>query len=121
VLFFLLDHAQDLSVVREAEDVGPVAEGAIDGDLVVFDLLAGADEGDVADGGVGDVLDRVGGFGGEAADDLAGLGVGLAGVLAEERLDFGDVALGLLEVGAEGVLQFGVGGGFDEVGERIWM
>ena len=61
---FIFDGSNGGCVLVEAKDLGPAAERAVDSDLVVFDLLAAADQGDVADRGVGDVLDGVGCGGG---------------------------------------------------------
>jgi hypothetical protein len=54
------------------EEFGPAAEGAVDGHLVVLDLLGGGDEGDVTDAGFGGVLDAVLSFGDEGGDGFAG-------------------------------------------------
>ena len=89
-------------VFGKSKDLGPAAESPVDGDLVMFDLLRGADESDVADRPVGDVLDGVGGFGGEGADDLAGFGAVVAGVALQQRFDFGDVAARFFQVMLEG-------------------
>ena len=48
---------EDLGVVLVPEDFGPGAEGAVDGDLVMLDLVAGGDEDDVANAVVGGIAD----------------------------------------------------------------
>jgi hypothetical protein len=85
---------------------------------VVLDLLCGGDEGDVADGLIGSILDAVFGFGDQRGDDLAGLGLVLA-IGLQDALDFGDVAAGLFEVVRERLLELRVGGLFDHGGESL--
>jgi len=118
VLFFVEDAVEEVGCVVVAEKLGPGAEGAVDGDLVMLYLLGGGDKGDVADAGVGCVLDVVFGFGDEGGDGFAGCGVGIAvGGVAEDAFDFGYVALGFGEVVAEGGGELGVGGFFDHGGK----
>ena len=52
VLFFFKDGFEHGRIVALAEDVRPGAQRAVDGDLVMLDLLAGGDEGYVADAGI---------------------------------------------------------------------
>ncbi len=53
---------EQLGILLQAEDLGPGAQGSVDGDLVMLDLVAGGDQDDVADAVVGSVADlRFGG------------------------------------------------------------
>jgi hypothetical protein len=118
VLLFVEDAVEEIGCIVVAEELGPGAEGAVDCNLVMLNLLGRGDEGDVADAGVGCVLDVVLGFGDEGGDGFAGGGVGVAvGGVAEDALDFGEVALGFGEVVAEGGGELRVGGLFDHGGE----
>src|SRR5271170_7573720 len=103
VFLFVEDAVEDVGSVVFTEELGPGAEGAVDGDLVMLDLLGAGDKGDVTDGGVGGVLDVVFRFGDEGGDGFAGGGVGFAVVdVAEKGLDLGEVTVGFGEVVVEG-------------------
>jgi hypothetical protein len=120
VFLFVENAVEDLGCFVFAEELGPGAESAIDGDFVMLDLLGAGDEGDVTDGGVGCVLDVVFGFGDEGGDSFAGGGVGFAVVdVAEKGLDLGEVALGFGEVVAEGGGELGVGRLFNHGGQGL--
>jgi len=56
------------------------------------------DEGDVADAGLGGIVDAVVGFGDECGDGFAGTSADIASGIAKEGLNLEDVALGLGEV-----------------------
>ena len=57
VVLIFENRIEDDGVIAEAKEFSPAAKRAVDGDLVMFDLLAGGDESDVTDGRVGGVLD----------------------------------------------------------------
>ena len=100
-------------------DHRPGAEGAVDGDLVVLDLLCRGDHGDVADAGLCCIFDVVLGFGDEGGDGLAGAGAVVASGIAKEVLDLDNVLLGLGEMVAEGRGELRVGGLFDHGGKSF--
>src|SRR5207302_9947643 len=84
------------------EEFGPAAQSAVDGNLVVLDLLGGGDQGDVADAGFGGIFDVVLRFRDKRGNGFACAGAVVTGGVAKEVLHLGDVTLGLGEVIAEG-------------------
>src|ERR1700730_12990971 len=102
VLLFFEDAFEGVGGSVLTEEFGPAAQGAVDGDFMMLDLLGGGDESDVADAWFGSIFDVVLGFGDEGGDGFAGAGAGIAGGIAEEALHFGNMALGFGEVVAEG-------------------
>src|ERR1700736_2173323 len=95
VLLFFKDALEGVGGSVLPKEFSPGAEGAVYGDLVVLNLLGRGDDGDVADVGVCCIFDVVLGFSDEGGDGFAGAGAVVAGGIAEEGLDLGNVLLGL--------------------------
>src|SRR5215472_4142439 len=85
--FFAEDRIEDLGMVREVEEVCPVAERSVDGNLMMLNLLGRGDKRNVANAGIGGVLDAVLGFCGEAVDDLTGDDFGFDSEVAQKGID----------------------------------
>jgi len=118
VLLFFEDAFESGGGPVLTEEFGPTAEGAVDGDFVVLDLLGGAMR----------VMSRM--LGSAASLMLSSASVMREEIalqvlvlssrrLAEEGFDFGDVLLGLGEVVAESGGELGVSGFFDHGGQAL--
>jgi hypothetical protein len=73
--FFFLNEFKHGCILGQTQYLGPSAQGSVYSNLMVFNLLRRSDESDVSDGRICDVLNRVGSFGCEPVDDLAGFGL----------------------------------------------
>src|ERR1700722_6397164 len=119
IAFFFLDRFQSHHVFVKTEDLGPAAQCAVDGDLVMLHLLRRADERDVPNRCVGHILDRIGSFRGETVDDLTSLSLAITDAALQQTLDPAHMAPGFFKVGLKREDQVGIGGFFDQVGKSF--
>ena len=93
-------------VIRQTQNLGPATQGSIHGNLMMLNLLRSADKRDVSDRSVRHVLDRIGGFGGQAVDNLTGFSLAFADIALQQTFDPGDVSFGFFQVSLKSRSQF---------------